>query len=274
MNAQTPRKSCSHVPVLAMMRDFYLLPRVAEIRFPQYLALIGTTTETCLVPLIRMNPMAKEHINDVLDHLIACAVDEDAHRWVETMAQRLALSTAFCHGFAVVDDIGGGWTARVDVEMACRFVPNPTHLAHWCITTIFASQSHTNSSVEREVSASMIRRRWQMVVGTPRTLREMLAQEQIVMQMTKQHSALRDDIYQEQAALLTTILDETAYPMLVAAIFGDVAAASLGYQSQGFVNEAGLAYVADPATPLLMPNQQQQFLMKHHEPSVLRIIPQ
>jgi hypothetical protein len=272
MNRQPISSQIIHIPFLAQMRDFYRLPRIAEIRFPRYLAFVGTTPDTCNAPLIRMNPMAKEHLGDVLEPLLAC--DEDAPRWLETFTRNLGVTSGFLHGFAVVDDIAGGWTARIDIDMARRFTPPPANIAHWCVTTLFASESYTIAMVEQEVHASIIRRQWHTLYGPPQTLRDMLAQEQIVSHLTQQSPSQPNNVTQEQEELLMTILDETAYPLLVAALFGDAAAASLGYRSQGFAEHAGLAYAANPTTPWLMPIQQSRFFDATTGTNALRVVPE
>jgi hypothetical protein len=205
-----------------------------------------------------MNPMAKEHLNAVLDALLAIGVEESATHWITHTAQRIGMQDGFTHGIGVADDVAGGWTTRADIDMARRFAPNPAVNTHWCCTTLFASDTHSLTSVAQEVRASVVRRHWHACHGAPQTLRQMLAQEQLVARIATPH-ALPAELPRSQAVRLEAILDECAYPVLVAAVLGDEAAGSLGYQGQGFLHNAGLAYAANPAYALLMPAEQAQF---------------
>jgi hypothetical protein len=249
------------------MRDFYCLPRDPAIRFPRYVALVNPVDGRIRAPLTLMNPMAKELLWYALDNLLACGVDDHAPRWVIEMAQRLGMNSGFSHGIVVVDDVAGGWTERVDIEMSRRFAPVPPNLAQWCTTILFAADTHTCPAVELEVRATVIRRHWQACYGTPHTLRHMLAQEQLVFRLTGNQQSFPGSTDLDQTALINCALDDSDYPLLCAALLGDSAAGKLGYASHGFTTNAGLEYAANPLQQLLMPEKQACFLTPQEHPN-------
>ena len=70
-----------------------------------------TDREVKKVPLLRGNPMAKDHVTALLDALAALDADGVAARAVADAAAALAEESGeFDAGLVVVDDLMGGWT--------------------------------------------------------------------------------------------------------------------------------------------------------------------
>ena len=245
-----------HIPLLGLMREIYALPREPSIRFPRYLTLVKGTLSPRYPPLVLMNPMANTHLNTTIDTLITLGVEDAAVGWIAKTALALGMSDGFHHGFGVVDDVAGGWTNRADIEMSRRFAALPQRKYHWCTTTLFASDQHSLKSVKREVQATVIRRYWQILDGTPLSLRQMLAQEQLVARLTGTSDLVHSPCSSATSQNIFDALEETAYPAQISCILGDVAAQSLGYPSRGYEKNAGLAYAANSCNPLLMPLKQ------------------
>ncbi len=241
----------THVPLLAIVRDFYALPRDPSIRFPQYRALIGTDTALAHPPLMHMNPMAREHINVFVDTLIDLDIDGAASQMVATVAQVLGYRSAHLHGIGIADDVAGGWTSTVDIEMKRRFARHAN--GTWCSTVLLASEPPTHASLTAEITASIVRHHWQSHHGQPIQLRDMLAQEQAVSFLVTQQIQDTDEEYEYTAQCITAYLEETAYPSNVAVLLGDDSASSMGYPHHGFGRHAGLRYAQHPDTPILNP---------------------
>jgi hypothetical protein len=96
-----------HVPLLSTIRSFYDLPREASVRFPRYLALLGSTPATIIAPLNVMNPMVKPHIATYLDQLINADIDMLAHTWITEVEAQLGDLGDYRHGFGIADDVAG-----------------------------------------------------------------------------------------------------------------------------------------------------------------------
>jgi hypothetical protein len=71
-----------YVPLLQVQRDLYALPR-DRTRFDAYLATMrDSATGDLALPLVAMNPMAKEHVPALLDRYLAADTDGKAGRAV------------------------------------------------------------------------------------------------------------------------------------------------------------------------------------------------
>ena len=245
--------SMKHVPLLVIVRDFYALPCDPSIRFPKYRALIGNEAALTHPPLMHMNPMARQHINAYIQTLLDLDIDHVASLWVPTVAQVLRCTGSHLHGMAIADDVAGGWTSTADIDMKRRFALHNNATGTWCSTVLLASEPPTYASVIAEITAAIVRHHWQRRHGPPVRLREMLAQEQAVSCFVTQLAQENAEEYEYTAQCITTYLDETAYPAIVAVLLGDVGAASLGYQRHGFGPHAGLRYAQHPDTPLVHP---------------------
>lgn len=240
--------SVIHVPLLAEMAALYALPRDPQVRFPRYLALLGAPGTVERPPLSVMNPMAKQHVADSIAACVSAGYEEQAQAWIDAALEVCPLYGAFRHGYGIADDIAGGWTTTADVEMKRRFVVPPTATASWLCTTLLASEPCSPTNGEAAVTATVARRAWQQRHGAARTLRQHLAQEQYVARRTPHPTLLETDVA-SVLACITPHLETDAYPILVAALLGDAAAASLGYAPIGAPPAAGLLLAAHPAAP-------------------------
>ena len=237
--------SSTHVPLLNLMAAVYALPRDPAVRFPRYLELVSAVGVPRFPPLMVMNPMARDHVSIVLLEIVSAGWERDAQDWLEEAVRMTGLQGTYRHGFGLADNLGGGWTAAADVEMKRRFAPIPAATADWLCTTLLVSQPVTATRLRAEVIATVARRVWQHTHGAPQSLRDHLAQEHAV----AQHSGTQA-LSGMQIAGLTTLLrpflDTTQYPIIVAALLGDAAAATLGYAGIGAPPNAGLMLAAHP----------------------------
>src|SRR5688500_5414208 len=108
------------VPALQAQRALVSLPRTME-RFDAYVRTMIREDDTVVLPLFLFNPMAREHVADVIDALLAFGA-EDILREAATEAE-VRLSPPFdMHVLVViVDDARGGWTNRYITDFEQRF---------------------------------------------------------------------------------------------------------------------------------------------------------
>ena len=80
----------SYVPILQLQRDLYEMPR-DRARFDAYIKLIANDEgdDMALLPLVIANPMAKEHVNDDLDVLLAMDADGIGERTAHEISSQL-----------------------------------------------------------------------------------------------------------------------------------------------------------------------------------------
>lgn len=241
----------NYIPLLHKQRELQGLPRGWE-RFRAYLATMIGEGDDIVAPLVAMNPMGKEHVTALLDELLAFDAEAVAERGAQEAGERL-LNTAGSYrvSLVVVDDAKGGWTNRYSSEMAFRF-GEPARAGSkwlkqaWIGVPLWSGDQHTPDSVRRETLAAIARAALKARHGAPATLRAMLGQEGLVYafaglnepQLTAEELAYSLDV-------IAPYLDTSSYPTDFACIWGDTAAASLGYTPLGLPPGAGLALAAD-----------------------------
>jgi hypothetical protein len=220
------------VPLLAVQRAIYELPPGPE-RFQRYVETLRDDAE----PLSAMNPMGKAHCPALLDEYLALDADSVGER-----ALRNALTTLEPGAIprratlVLVDDLKGGWTNRTAHEYNRR-VPEKV-VADWLSVFLWTSEPPSVESVENAVKTALHRSAWLLRNGPPKTLRDVLAQERFAADWPPLVGEEREDAVQVIRPLLDT--PATNMPIVVAALFGDEGAASLGYPPLRLKKNAGL----------------------------------
>jgi hypothetical protein len=228
-----------HVPLLATIRPLYDLPREASLRFPRYLALLGSTATTVIPPLNVMNPMAKSHVATYLDQLISADIDTLARTWIAEVEAQLGDLGDYQHGFGVADDVAGGWTERSASEMRQRFAPP---YQHWLTTVLFASNPCAIPDIRGLLRATCYRHYHQTQHGIPTNLATMLAQEQGALRFGTIVPPLSPDDLAYTDHIIGPYLAATDYPTQIAVLWGDEVARHNGFPPLGFSHNAGLAW--------------------------------
>ena len=228
-----------HVPLLATIRPLYDLPCEANLRFPRYLALLGSTTTTVIPPLNVMNPMAKPHVATYLDQLISADIDTFASTWIAEIEAQLGDLGDYQHGFGVADDVAGGWTERSASEMRQRFAPP---YQHWLTTVLFASDPFAVPHIHGLLRATCYRHYHQTQHGIPTNLATMLAQEQGALRFGTIVPLLSLDDLAYTDHIIGPYLTATDYPTQIAVLWGDEVARHNGFPPLGFSHNAGLAW--------------------------------
>ena len=267
-----------HSPLLQIQRDLHEKPRTMK-RFYEYLRTIfgGDVTETNdtpqLVPLIAMNPMGRAHVNEWLDQLLAlycgCAENRSLPRAVsqainsgfhaeqrigaeEIAADAVAeaqerLSPLFAeypreyqHGLVIIDDLGGAWSNRFVLETG-RFAAVKLDKYQWFSSGIIVSDEPTATRVRQNVLSGIYRTLYLDRYGAPKTLRQMLVQEGQTGGFAGIAPPLDADDLAYSREIIQPYLDADHYPTCMAAMLGDEAARTLGYQPLGLSPYAGIA---------------------------------
>src|SRR5262245_40002078 len=195
-----------YVPLLRVMREIQSIPRGQPPdfngmkRFRHFVRRIfpreknGKIDENAvyLLPLLAINPMAKDHVTALLDAYLAMDADGIGARVAAEVATRLAnVPGDFKVGLIVADDLMGAGTNRYENEFAFRFgavrLPSggvkrsPGLKDVWLQGVLWSSESPSERAVREAILTAAHRVAYMHQHGPARTLREMLAQEGQVM---------------------------------------------------------------------------------------------
>ena len=231
------------VPLLKVQRELYGMPRGME-RFRAYLAtMIDPETRDLKLPLSGMNPMGKDHIPLLLDQYLAMDADRIASRAVADAESRLTdVQGEFKVALVLSDDAMGGWTNRYTSEFGRRFGTKAYHRRGWLEVGLWTSEAPAAETVREQVLTTIYRAAHIEQHGFAHTLREMLAQEGFAMaQAGCTEPALDGDDLAYTREVIRPYLDTKDYPTIIACLFGDEAARSLGYAPVGLSERAGFA---------------------------------
>lgn len=228
-----------HLPLLDVQRDLYSLPRGPE-RFAAYIKLMAGPDNTLVRPLAVLNPMAKAHVSERLEHLLALGAETLAAEAVAEANGRLELKAPVQLGLVVADDVAGGWTDRFLTDAAHRFEPGELRYG-FATALLWAGESYTAASLTEQVLAACYRTAFILEHGQPMTLRQRMAQEGGAAAFAGAEPALDTDELEYTRAVVTPHLGTAAFPTVFACLYGDEAARSVGYEPLGLSKNAGFA---------------------------------
>jgi hypothetical protein len=236
----------TYVPLLAEQRELYRRPRDFK-RFKAYLHMtIDFETNRVRLPTLGMNPMAREHVGAFLDALIALDADgvgEAAVREAEPALRDVPGS--YRVALVVCDDVAGGWTNRYSCEYTERLAaPPPPGQGYldWVTGTLWASEPPSVRLVREQVLTSLYRVAHVHEHGHAKTLRELMAQEGLVMaRAVCEGPALDPEDLEYTRHVIAPLLDATDMRTAVECLYGDAAGATLGFTPRGLSDRAGLA---------------------------------
>jgi hypothetical protein len=233
-----------YVPLLTRQREIYALPR-GMARFREYIATIttGAGDDLEVFPLAAMNPMGKEHCAALLDQYLAMDAEGMAQEEVGALLPALgAENESLRLSLVLVDDARGGWTNRTDYEYKARTGTAAVLEKYpWVSAMLWTSEAPSEERVRATARVALCRAAYVLRQGDPRTLRELLAQEGWVQ---RQAGVVPEPLTPEEVeytqAVLEPYLNADGMPTMIAALFGDEGAASLGYPPLGLEKDAGL----------------------------------
>ena len=178
---------------------------------------------------------------------------------VEASARVADVPGEFKAAIVVADDLMGGWTNRYDYEFTLRFgksrdldgsrLPRVAELVPpkwtkyvWVTGLLWSSEPASALAVRQAMLSAAYRVAYTHEHGSPRTLREMLAQEGQVLKMAGcVGPALDDDDISYTREVLAPELDSSDMRTCVECLFGDAAGKTLGFTPRGLSPWAGLA---------------------------------
>ena len=236
----------SFLPLLHIQRDLYAMPRGME-RFREYIkTMTDPDTGDLALPLVAMNPMGKEHVPALIDQYIALGAEEIAiealDRWRATALAVAGEPREYKVALVVSDDLRGGWTNRWASEFGHRIEGHAITRRGFITAILWTSEPASARAVREAVLTSIYREQYLQSHPPPTTLREMLDQEGYAMARAGCTTPVLDaDDLEYTRTVITPHLDAHDRATVIACLFGDPAAAALGYPPQGLSNRAGLA---------------------------------
>ena len=245
-----------YVPLLQTQRDLHAIPRNYG-RFKHYLRTIFQQDELGMrVPLLAMNPMGKEHVTALLDHLLALDGDELGAQAAREASTELADAPGdFKITLVVADDLMGGWTNRYANEFEYRFggawggAPSvseqklPRWQKHfWLFGVLWTSEPASEEAVREAILTAAHRVAYIQLHGRARRLRDMIAQEGYIMAAAGCTAPVLDaeDIAYTREVLIP-FLDVNDKRTCIECLFGDAPGRTLGFTPRGLSPWAGLA---------------------------------
>jgi hypothetical protein len=201
-----------------------------------------------------MNPMAKDHVPALLDALLALDADGVGRRAAEEVSASLAdLPGRWRTGLVVADDLGGGWTNRFACEFGLRFgsgdprdapgeIPPKLPKRFWLTGVLWSSEPASARAAREAILTAAHRFSYMHRHGTPRTVRDKMAQEGYVLAMSGCAGPVLDpDDLDYSRAVLAPLLDADDMRTAIECLFGDAAGRTLGFTPRGLSPGAGLA---------------------------------
>ena len=231
------------VPLLQIQRDLYAIPRGLE-RFKSYLeTMVDAETRDLELPLVAMNPMGKDHVPALLDQYLVVEADKVAAEAVaEATTQLEPVSGAFKVTLVIADDAMGLWTNRYATEFGHRFESKPLFKRGWLTGLLWTSETPSAQAARESALTAIFRGAYIQQQGFAKTLGEMLAQEGYATAMAGcTQPALDPDDLAYTHEVLAPLLETSNHAIIMACLFGDEVARTLGYTPQGLSPRAGFA---------------------------------
>ena len=243
-----------YVSLLQVQRDLYRIPRGRE-RFRAYLrTMLDVTGQDLRLPLVAINPMARDHVPALLDALLALdAENVAAQALAEVAAQVEHVPGTYRVTLVIADDLMGGWTNRYACEFTHRFPSHPGYQCDWLTGLLWSSEAPSLQTVREEVLMTVHRAAYLAEHAPASTLRERMAQEGQVMAQAGCTKPILDEEDREYTrAVLAPYLDARDMRTAIECLFGDAAARTLGFTPQGLSDRAGLALALHDARTATM----------------------
>lgn len=234
------------VPMLRDQRDLCDVPR-GRLRFKRYLVLLTGGTDDMALPLPAFNPMARNHVADALDTLLAVGAEDVAREALVEAEERLGRpDVALRVGLVLADDIGGAWTDRDSTEAnRLRFVARPMLDRKWIAVVFWTSDRATKKTVREEVLVTVYRELYLLKNDPPLTLHGMMLLEGTARAFAGATTPALDE---EELAYTREVIEPHLdcrafedFPTAFTCLYGDEAARRLGYPPLGLSSRAGCA---------------------------------
>lgn len=232
------------LPLLAVQRELLNTPPGPE-RFQRYLATMLDKDGEVALPLAAFNPMSKPHVTALLDTLLGMGAEEEVRSALTEAARRLGPDTPQLRvGLVVVDDALGGWTNRFLTDADHRFGGGGDRKRGFATAYVWTGEETTRTMIRAEVLAVIYRQCYKARNGPPQTLREMLTLEGLTFTFSGAALPTDEDAVLRTRTIITPLLDNAAQPTVMACLYGDEAAVSVGYPPLGVPAWGGFALAA------------------------------
>jgi hypothetical protein len=241
------------VPLLRVQRELYSMPRGME-RFREYIrTMTDAETGDLALPLVAMNPMGKDHVPALIDDYLALGAEEIGEDAVQSVRRGgtsvpPGANASYRVGLVVSDDLKGGWTNRWASEYSHRIESAAITKRGWLVAILWTSEPASAQNVRDAVLTSIYRAEYLQNHAAPETLGAMLDQEGYAMARAGCATpSLDDDDLAYTRSVIAPHLAARDRATVIACLFGDRAAAALGYPPQGLSDRAGLALALSQA---------------------------
>lgn len=238
-----------YVPALPELKRLYEMPRDSK-RFFAYLRTMidEDGDEIGYAPLVLANPMARDHVRELVDRYMEMDADSIALETIVSVLPELShFDERFDATLVIVDDANGGWTNRFATEIYLRQIPDPRTLTSkrrsrfWITGVLWSSEPASEANVRIAMKSAAIRLHYVFENGPARTVSQLIRQEKAVMYRSgKSLAPLNRDENSWTRQVLEDRADEHDLANLVTCLFGDVAAESMGFERLGLPENAGL----------------------------------
>jgi hypothetical protein len=241
------------VPILSIAKEFYQVPLGME-RFDAYIKAMGAYhDDIALVPMVGMNPMAKPHVSEKINELIALEVEAAIETELSNLEQAFMDFPGFFKvGICVADDVKGGWTNRYLNDCGSRFFEVcAIQKRPWVTVILWASETYTYQKIRAILQAQVFRTIYRLQFGDAKTLLEHLTQEGQALAFAQNTVKLEFDDLEYSREVIAPYLTSTHFPTIFASLYGDEAAKNVGYPALGLSSNAGfeLALFDELKTP-------------------------
>ncbi len=236
------------LPVLDKMVELYQHPATFE-RFKQYLKLLsGDTNNDLELPIGAYNPMGKEHVLHKIEHMRSLKTEQLAAEIIGELNKTIT----DLHGddvFKVIlclsDDLKGGWTNRYTSDYDSKFKLNALVTRKFCTPIFWTGEEIYDSTILSRTAEYCCRTVCWLQHPKPETLEEHVLQESRVADMMKKivicPGGPPEPVPHDIASFYEANKTSTNYLAIFNFLYGDEAAASLGYQPLG-ISEAFAGY--------------------------------
>jgi hypothetical protein len=227
------------VPFLAKLRNLYTQPR-GFTRFQEYLEILRNEAGEMELPISNINPMAKPHVLQRVEQLIAIDAEAVALKAARESVLRLDDVDDTLRLIVIVgDDAAGGWTNRAFAEFAHRYESKHQVQRGWVVVMLWSSEEPAAQAVRAETLATLYRTVDERRHGPVRKLREVMDREGRAMRFAGHRSTYGDATLRAIRDTINPHLDSQDAPIIFAALYGDAIAASLGYPPLGVPDRGG-----------------------------------
>ena len=212
-------------PVLDLMLEFYEHPRERE-RFDLYIKMLqGNSKGDMELPIGGYNPMAKAHLSEKLMELKSL----NAEGIIADSLTDISCQKDFEVVINVADDLLGGWTNRFTTDYQSKFQLNPLIERGFCTPYFWSSEVYSHELIRERAVSQAYRTIYFSEHGKPETLEQHIEQENWV----KSKIGISIAVDPRIELLYNSIKQTTDYSTIIAFLYGDEAAESLGFKALG-----------------------------------------